>query len=146
MDIKSYKKKNGDTAYMIRVYMGKVNGTSRYVTRRGFSTKAKARAAILNLQEELENTEVSKAEKTVKEVAELWLKEYCDTVQESTYIKTSRNIENHIYPALGDHKITDLTPLQMQEQVNAWSKKLVYGRKLKGLVNNICKYAIRHLR
>lgn len=144
MEIKSYKKKNGDTAYMIRVYMGKVNGTSRYVTRRGFSTKAKARAAILSLQEELENTEVSKAEKTVKEVAELWLEEYYDTVQESTYIKTSRNIENHIYQALGDHKITDLTPLQMQEQVNAWSKKLVYGRKLKGLVNNICKYAIRH--
>ena len=53
MEIKSYKKKNGDTAYMIRVYMGKVNGTSRYVTRRGFPTKAKARAAILNLQEEL---------------------------------------------------------------------------------------------
>ena len=144
MEIKSYKKKNGDTAYMIRVYMGKVNGTSRYVTRRGFPTKAKARAAILNLQEELENAEISKTEKTVKEAAELWLKEYYDTVQESTYIKTSRNIENHIYPALGDYKITDLTPLQMQEQVNAWSKKLVYGRKLKGLVNNICKYAIRH--
>lgn len=144
MEIKSYKKKNGDTAYMVRVYMGKVNGTSRYVTRRGFPTKAKARAAILNLQEELENAEASRAEKTVKEIADLWLKEYYDTVQESTYIKTSRNIQNHIYPILGDQKIASLTPLQMQEQVNAWSKKLVYGRKLKGLMNNIFKYAIRH--
>lgn len=144
MEIKSYKKKNGETAYMIRVYMGKVNGTSRYVTRRGFSTKAKARAAILNLQEELEAAEVARTEKTVKEVAKLWLKEYYDTVQESTYIKTSRNIQNHIYPALGDQKIASLTPLQMQEQVNVWSKKLVYGRKLKGLMGNICKYAVRH--
>lgn len=144
MEIKSYKKKNGETAYMIRVYMGKVNGTSRYVTRRGFPTKAKARAAILNLQEELENAEVARTEKTVKEVAKLWLKEYYDTVQESTYIKTSRNIQNHIYPALGEYKIASLTPLQMQEQVNVWSKKLVYGRKLKGLMDNICKYAVRH--
>ena len=144
MEIKSYKKKNGETAYMIRVYMGKVNGTSRYVTRRGFPTKAKARAAILNLQEELENAEVARTEKTVKEVAELWLKEYYGTVQESTYIKTSRNIQNHIYPALGDQKLSSLTPLQMQEQVNIWSKKLVYGRKLKGLMNNVFKYAIRH--
>lgn len=144
MEIKSYKKKNGDTAYMIRVYMGKVNGTSRYVTRRGFPTKAKARAAILNLQEELETAEVARTEKTVKEVAKLWLKEYYDTVQESTYIKTSRNIQNHIYPALGEYKIASLTPLQMQEQVNVWSKKLVYGRKLKGLMDNICKYAVRH--
>ena len=144
MEIKSYKKKNGETAYMIRVYMGKVNGTSRYVTRRGFSTKAKARAAILNLQEELETAEAARTEKTVKEVAELWLKEYYDTVQESTYIKTSRNIQNHIYPALGEYKIASLTSLQMQEQVNVWSKKLVYGRKLKGLMDNICKYAVRH--
>lgn len=144
MEIKSYKKRNGETAYMIRVYMGKVNGTSRYVTRRGFPTKAKARAAILNLQEELENAEVARTEKTVKEVAELWLKEYYGTVQESTYIKTSRNIQNHIYPALGDQKLSSLTPLQMQEQVNIWSKKLVYGRKLKGLMDNICKYAVRH--
>ncbi|RSJ73410.1 hypothetical protein D8799_03940 [Streptococcus cristatus] len=144
MEIKSYKKKNGETAYMIRIYMGKVNGTSRYVTRRGFPTKAKARAAIWSLQKELETAEVARTEKTGKEVAKLWLKEYYDTVQESTYIKTSRNIQNHIYPALGDQKIASLTPLQMQEQVNVWSKKLVYGRKLKGLMNNICKYAVRH--
>ena len=32
----------------------------------------------------------------------------------------------------------------MQEQANEWSKKLVYGRKLKGLMNNVFKYAIRH--
>ena len=144
MEIKSYKKKNGDTAYMIRVYMGKVKGTSRYVTRRGFQTKAKARAAILNLQEELEKSEESKTEKTVYEVCEEWLKEYYDTVQESTYIKTYRNIKNHIYPELGSQRIISITPIQMQEQVNAWSKRLVYGRKLKGLMNNIFKYAVRH--
>ena len=143
MEIKSYKKKNGDTAYKFRIYVGKENGKDKYVKRQGFPTKAKARAALLQLQTDLKNSEeITVKEITVEEVAEKWLKEYADTVQESTYIKTERNLQNHIYPTLGNHKLSSLTPLQLQEQVNAWSKKLVYGRKMKGLMNNICKYAI----
>lgn len=144
MQIKTYKKKNGETAYSFKVYIGKKDGVSQYVVRKGFETKAKARAALLQLQVDLENEEEQKKEITVKEVTKKWLKEYSGTVQDSTYIKTSRNIENHIYPVFGERKINTITPLQMQEQVNEWSKKLVYGRKLKGLMNNIFKYAIRH--
>lgn len=144
MAIEAYKKKNGKTAYEVKEYLGKENGRSKYFRRKGFETRAKARAAILQAQEEFENPEKKQKNITVKAVAKLWLKEYADTVQESTYIKTYRNVKNHIYPVLGDQRIASLTPLQMQEQVNAWSKKLVYGRKLKGLMNNICKYAIRY--
>ena len=74
MEIKSYKKKNGDTAYMFRAYIGKVDGYSRYVTRRGFSTKAKARAALLQLQSDLESEEENKKEITVEEISKKWLK------------------------------------------------------------------------
>ena len=144
MEIKSYKKKNGDTAYGFRIYVGKENGKDKYVKRQGFPTKAKARAALLQLQDDLENGEQAKKEITVEEVAKKWLNEYADTVQDSTYIKTERNIKNHIYPVFGSKKITSITPLQLQEQINEWSKKLVYGRKLKGLMNNIFKYAIRY--
>ena len=144
MEIKSYKKKNGDTAYSFRVYLGKKNGVSQYAVRKGFETKAKARATLLQLQIDLESEGENKKDITVREVAELWLKEYADTVQDSTYIKTQRNIKNHIYPVFRSQKIASITPLQMQEQVNEWSKKLVNGRKLKGLMNNIFKYAIRH--
>ena len=113
MEIKSYKKKNGDTAYKFRIYVGKENGKDKYVKRQGFQTKAKARAALLQLQTDLKNSEeITVKEITVEEVAEKWLKEYADTVQDSTYIKTERNIKNHIYPALGDQKISALTPLQ----------------------------------
>lgn len=144
MEIKSYKKKNGDTAYGFAVYIGKENGKSKYARKRGFETKGKARAALLQLQNDLESEEQTKKEITVEEISEKWLEEYSETVQDSTYIKTSRNFKNHIYPALGDRKIATITPLQMQEQVNEWSRKLVYGRKLKGLMNNVFKYAIRH--
>ena len=144
MEIKSYKKKNGTTAYKFRVYVGRENGKDKYIKRQGFPTKAKARAAILQLQNEYENAEENKKQATLSEVAELWLKEYADTVQESTYIKTERNIYNHIMPAFGSRQIASITALEAQEQVNAWSKKLVHGRKLKGLLNNIYKFAIRH--
>ena len=144
MEIKSYKKKNGETAYMFRAYIGKINGYSQYATRRGFSTKAKARAALLQLQDDIESGEQSRKEITVEEIAKKWLKDYSETVQDSTYIKTSRNFKNHIYPVFGNRKIASITPLQMQEQANEWSRKLVYGRKLKGLMNNVFKYAIRH--
>lgn len=144
MQIKTYKKKNGETAYSFKVYIGKKDGVSQYAVRKGFATKAQARAALLQLQVELDNEEGNKKDITVKEVSEMWLKEYADTVQDSTYIKTQRNIENHIYPVFGNQKIASITPIQLQEQVNEWSRKLVYGRKLKGLMNNIFKYAIRY--
>ena len=144
MEIKSYKKKNGETAYGFIVYVGKENGKSKYARKKGFATKAKARAALLQLQEDIENGEQSRKDITVEEIAKRWLKDYSETVQESTYIKTSRNFKNHIYPVFGNKKIASITPLQMQEQANEWSRKLVYGRKLKGLMNNVFKYAIRH--
>ena len=37
MEIKSYKKKNGDTAYKFRIYVGKENGKDKYVKRQGVS-------------------------------------------------------------------------------------------------------------
>lgn len=85
----------------------------------------------MQLQDDLENGEPAKKEITIEEVTKKWLKEYADTVQDSTYIKTERNIKNHIYPVFGSQKIASITPLQLQEQVNEWSRKLVYGRKLK---------------
>ncbi len=33
MEIKSYKKKNGETAYGFRIYVGKENGKDKYVKR-----------------------------------------------------------------------------------------------------------------
>ncbi|MCY7168791.1 site-specific integrase [Streptococcus gordonii] len=144
MEIKSYKKKNGETAYSFKFYLGKKNGVSQYAVRKGFSTKAQARAALLQLQVDLDNDEENKKDITVREVSEMWLKEYADTVQDSTYIKTYRNFKNHIYPVFGDQKIASITPIQLQEQINEWSRKLVYGRKLKGLMNNVFKYAIRY--
>lgn len=57
MAITAYKKKNGKTAYEVKEYLGKENGRSKYFRKKGFETKAKARAAILQAHEEFENPE-----------------------------------------------------------------------------------------
>lgn len=45
MEIKSYKKKNGDTAYKFRIYVGKENGKDKYVKRQGFQTKSQGKSS-----------------------------------------------------------------------------------------------------
>ena len=78
MEIKSYEKKNGDTAYKFRIYVGKENGKDKYVKRQGFQTKAKARAALLQLQTDLKNSEeITVEEVTVEEVAEKMAQGIC---------------------------------------------------------------------
>lgn len=142
--IQKYQKKNGETAYQFRVYLGMEHGKEKYVKRSGFPTKGKARAALLQLQLEIEEEKESGKKITISDLSKLWLDEYYPTVQESTYIKTNGLIKNHILPSIGDRYVSEITPLQMQELVNTWNMKLIYGRKLKGLMNNLFKYAIRH--
>lgn len=144
VQIQKYKKKNGDTAYKFRVYVGVENGKQKYVRREGFSTIGKARQALLQLQLELEEEQTNGKKINIRDLSKMWLDEYYPTVQESTYIKTNGLIKNHIIPILGETIVSDITPIQMQETVNDWNKKLVYGRKLKGVMNNIFKYAIRY--
>ncbi|RSI32000.1 N-terminal phage integrase SAM-like domain-containing protein [Streptococcus sanguinis] len=78
--------------------------------------------STLEKQKELEKAEENKTEKTVYKISEEWLKEYYDTVQESTHIKTYRNIKNHIYPELGSQKIASISPIEFKS-------KSTFGRK-----------------
>lgn len=143
MKIEKYTKKNGTVAYRFRVYVGRVNGKDKYIKRSGFRTKGQARAALLLLQEEIENPKNAKTI-TFETVTKEWLNDYYDTVQESTYIKTQRMLKNHILPALGEKTLDAITPLLLQELMKHWVSKLKNGRKHKGLISNIFKYAIRH--
>lgn len=143
MDIIPYKKKDGKTYYKFRFYVGTIAGKQKYVTRFGFKTKGQARAALLQLQDELDNQD-KKSDMTFEELSKQWLKEYEKDVAESTYHKTERNFKNHILPSIGHFKITELTPLIIQQHQNDWSAKLKYGRKLLGLVRNTLNLAVKY--
>ena len=83
MEIKAYKKKNGTTAYKFKAYIGKKNGKSQYAEKSGFKTKADARAALHNIQEEIDNP-TPKSAMTLKELYDEWLLVYEKEVQNSS--------------------------------------------------------------
>lgn len=143
MEIKSYKKKNGTTAYGFKVYVGKKNGKSKYIEKSGFKTKASARAALLSIQNEIDNP-TPKSEMTFKELYEEWLLVYEKEVQNSTYYKTTRAFERHVLPEFGQIKLSDFTSLQLQEFRNNLSDKLKFARKLFGMVRKVFNYATLH--
>lgn len=142
MQIESYQKKNGTTAYRFRIYIGVIDGKKKYIKRSGFTSKKIAKQALMNLQQEIENPE-SKSTMLFHELTNLWLNNYEKTVQSSTYLKTKRNIENHILPSLGNYPIKDLTPLIIQKYADEWAVKLKYSSKIVGTVRNILNYAVK---
>lgn len=141
MEITPYKKKDGKTYYKFIFYNGFENGKRKYIKRGGFKTKSEARAAITLLQEELEKP---KSQMTFQALTSQWLIEYEKDVAESTYVKTDRNLKNHILPDIGKKQLSELTPLLLQSYQNNWAKKLKYARKLLGIIRNILNFAVKY--
>ncbi|WP_461220897.1 tyrosine-type recombinase/integrase [Lactococcus cremoris] len=140
MEIKAYKKKNGQKAYQFIAYMGFENGKRKYAKRSGFKTKADARAAYMNLKQEKDNP-IPKSDMTFKELYEEWLLVYEKEVQNSTYYKTTRAFDKHVLPKLGQTKLSEFTPMQLQKFRNDLAGKLKFARKLFGMVRKVFNHA-----
>ncbi|MFC3921228.1 tyrosine-type recombinase/integrase [Streptococcus lactarius] len=113
MEIKSYKKKNGETAYGFRIYVGKENGKDKYVKRQGFRQKPKQEQHFSNFKLTLKIVRKSLSRKSLSRKSLKNGSRNMLTQYRIAPIKTERNIKNHIYPTLGDKKISTLTPLQL---------------------------------
>lgn len=88
--IKPYEK-NGKTFYMFQLYIGTdpLTGKVRKTTRRGFKTKKEAQLELARLQLEIDKgTYVRPPAETYREVYDLWVVQYENTVEESTFMKT----------------------------------------------------------
>lgn len=142
MKIKKYTKKNGDTAYRFRLYLGREDGKDKYIKRSGFKSIAEARQAIFRLQAELKEQHNKKM--TFADLYAEWLPSYEKDVAESTAMKTRRNFGNHILPAIGAWDITTIKPMTLQKEADKWSLKLKYARKLVGMVKTVFDYGILH--
>lgn len=145
--IKEYIKKNGEKAYMFKLYLGTDPDTGKPIrtTRRGFKTTREARLAIADL----EVNGLSKPESqpqmihTYEQIYNLWYEEYKTTVKASTLLKTERVFKNHILPAFGNKPIQDIKPMDAQNQMNIWHKKLVRASMVMNYAGLVFDYAIR---
>lgn len=145
--IKEYIKKNGEKAYMFKLYLGIDQDTKKPIrtTRRGFRTQREARLAIADL--ELNGLSKPESEPqmihTYEQIYNLWYEEYKTTVKASTLLKTERVFKNHILPAFGNKPIQDIKPMDAQNQMNIWHKKLVRASMVMNYAGLVFDYAIR---
>jgi len=143
--IKKYKKKDGSTAYMFVAYLGvdPITRKQKRTTRRGFKTEREAKIAEAKLQTEVQangflNTEIM----TFKQIYELWLEQYRNTVKESTYQQAMTTFKMMILPHFKDMAIKDITVPHCQKVVNEWYQ--IYSETKKGRIyaSTIFEYAI----
>lgn len=88
MKIHSYKLQNGEVRYKFNIYIGTdpLTGKEKTITRSGFKTKKEAKDAFLTLQQEIQNGTYGKiAKDTYRQVYELWIENYENTVEVSTF-------------------------------------------------------------
>lgn len=144
-NIRKYTKKDGTAAYMFQAYLGTDSATGKRirVTRQGFSTKKEANLSLSRLKIEIEEQGYKKNKRyKFKEVYELWLEQYKNTVKESTLLKTLELFDNHVLPFYGNMYMDKITVTHCQKAINSWYAKIKHYKRANNYVITIFKYAI----
>ncbi|MEK4180080.1 site-specific integrase [Aeribacillus sp. FSL K6-1121] len=144
--IKKYTLKNGEIRYEFQVYLGTDEATGKQMrtTRRGFKTKKEAELELARIKLQVASGEYRKERaETFKEVYELWLLQYENTVEQSTFVKTVSLFNNHILPSIGEYKIEKITVDICQKAVNDWAKKLKNISKVKAYASRVFNFAVK---
>ncbi|WP_285397280.1 site-specific integrase [Lysinibacillus sp. fls2-241-R2A-57] len=144
--IESYVLKNGQKRYQFQLYVGTnpLTGKQQRTTRRGFKTLKEAKLEIARLKLEIgKGTFKSVVIETYQDIYNLWVVQYEKTVEESTFIKTTRIFKNHILPTLGIYKIDKLNVDLCQCSVDQWASKLKNFKMVKAYAAKVLDFAIK---
>lgn len=144
--IKSYKLKNGETRYEFPAYLGidPLTGKQKRTMKRGFKTRKEAELALARLKLDVANGTYKKERaETYQEVYDLWVVQYENTVEESTFVKTTGIFKNHILPVMGNYKIEKLTVDICQRHINEWAGKLKKFRIVKSYAAKVLDFAMK---
>lgn len=144
--IKSYKLKNGETRYEFPAYLGidPLTGKQKRTMKRGFKTRKQAELALARLKLDVANGTYKKERaETYQEVYVLWIIQYENTVEESTFVKTTSLFKNHILPSMGAYKIDKITIDICQKHVNEWAGKLKKFRTIKSYAAKVLDFAVK---
>lgn len=145
--IESYTLKNGEKLYRFQIYIGvdPLTGKEQRTTRSGFKKKKDAELALARLKLEIANGQFKKVQaETYREVYDLWIKIYENTVEESTYVKTVSIFNNHILPAISSYKIDKINLAICQRHVDEWVENLVNGDKVKRYRSTVIRHAMKY--
>ncbi|CAM5199351.1 Integrase-like protein OS=Ureibacillus acetophenoni OX=614649 GN=SAMN05877842_10534 PE=4 SV=1 [Ureibacillus acetophenoni] len=71
----------------------------------------------------------------------MWVNHYENTVQDSTFLKTTRIFKNHILPAMGQYKVDKIDVAICQKHVDQWAKELKRFNMVKAYAAKVLKFA-----
>lgn len=144
--IECYQLANGEKRYLFKIYLGidPLTGKEKRTTRRGYKTKKEAELALARIKLEVSNGTFRKTQaETFQEMYDLWIVQYENTVEESTFVKTTGIFRNHILPSIGAYKIEKMNIEICQRNVNEWSNKLKKFRIVKAYAAKVMDFAIK---
>lgn len=132
---------------MFKFYLGTDSLTGKPITttRRGFKSRKEAQDAMNQLQLEVYSGTYKKQQyETYQDIYNMWVEQYENSVEESTFVKTIGIFKNHILPAMGTYKVDKIDIATCQKHVNQWAKKLKRFRMVKSYAAKVLDYAIKH--
>lgn len=144
--IKSYRLKNGGIRYEFPAYLGvdPLTGKQKRTMKRGFKTRKEAELALARIKLDVASgTYKQERAETYQELYDLWIVQYENTVEESTFVKTTGLFKNHILPSMGAYKIEKITIDICQKHVNEWAAKLKNFRAVKSYAAKVLDFAIK---
>lgn len=144
--IKKYQKKNGDTAYMFKTYLGidPLTGKKMSTTRRGFKSPQEAKIALARLMVDVKDNKYTPEKNyTFTQIKDLWIRQYKDTVKESTYQRVKFLFDKNISKKFGDKRISNYTIPYCQNVINEWKENYATHRALKSFVSTVFDFAIK---
>ncbi|MEK5481021.1 site-specific integrase [Viridibacillus sp. FSL R5-0888] len=144
--IESYKLINGEKRYQFQIYIGtdSLTGKQKRTTKRGFKTFKEAELALARIKLEIDKGIYQKQQpETYQDIYNLWVKQYENTVEESTFVKTTGIFKNHILPAMSCYKIEKISIDVCQRHVYEWSNKLKKFRMVKSYAAKVLDFAIK---
>lgn len=86
--VDKYIKKNGETAYKFRIFLGlDYNGKQKYIKKSGFSTKKQALEKLAEIEGKIES-EQKYIQISFQDMYNEWIIDYKDSVRLVTYNRT----------------------------------------------------------
>ncbi|OOM74569.1 putative prophage phiRv2 integrase [Clostridium puniceum] len=107
-------------------------------------TRQECRKKVNALIEEIEgNGMINPSKAKFKEFSEIWLNTYCVNLSPTTVNEYKRSVDKYACAYLGDHLMTKILPINIQEMINEFSK--AHSRKtcknLLSILSAIFNYA-----
>ena len=141
--IEKYIKKNGETAYKFRIFLGlDYNGKQKYIKKSGFSTKKQALEKLAEIEGKIES-EQKYIQISFQDMYNEWILDYKDSVRLVTYHRTIDLFRLKILPIYGKKYVDEITTEFCQLTLNKWAKEYDRFKSLKGYTQQVLDLAIK---